>query len=105
MLTKEELDRLAGEGVVTRDSALDLVRSFVGMAVKAGAAKPNIATVEAFTATLRSARSIAYSRAGASGLFFAGLLQRLGMTEEINAKATIVPQGFTGELAEVTPLS
>jgi len=99
VLTKEELDRLAGEGTVLPDSALDLVRSFVGVAVKAGAPKPKIATVDDFKAALRHARSIAYSRAGASGLFFAGLLQRLGMEAEVNAKATIIPKGFTGELA------
>jgi molybdate transport system substrate-binding protein len=99
VLTKEELDRLAGEGTVVRDSTIDLVRSFVGIAVKAGAPKPAIGTVDEFKTALRNARSIAYSRAGASGLFFAGLLQRLGMADEVNAKATIIPKGFTGELA------
>src|SRR5260221_5947918 len=48
VLTKEELDRLAGEGTVLPDSALDLVRSFVGVAVKAGAPKPQISTVDDF---------------------------------------------------------
>ena len=38
------------------------------------------------------------SRAGASGLYFAGLLQRLGIADQVNAKATVIPRGFTGEL-------
>lgn len=99
VLTKDKLDQLVGEGTVTRDSAVDLVRSFVGVAVKAGAPKPAIGTVAEFTASLLAARSIGYSRAGASGFFFAALLQRLGIADTINAKATIIPEGFTGELA------
>lgn len=98
-LTKEKIDEFAGNGTVTRDSAIDLVRSFVGVAVKAGAPKPAIATPEQFRQALLAARSIAYSRAGASGLFFAELLKRLGIADAINAKATVIPEGFTGELA------
>ncbi|MET1084127.1 MAG: substrate-binding domain-containing protein, partial [Burkholderiales bacterium] len=45
------------------------------------------------------AKSIAYSRIGASGVFFADLIKRLGIAEEVNAKATIIPGGFTAELA------
>jgi molybdate transport system substrate-binding protein len=99
VLTKDKLDQLAGEGVVAPDSAIDLVRSFVGVAVKAGAPRPAIGTTAEFTAALLNARSIGYSRAGASGLFFAALLQRLGIADAVNAKATIIPEGFTGELA------
>jgi len=44
-----------------------------------------------------AARSVAYSRTGASGIYFAGLLPRLGLAEAVNAKATIIPQGFTAE--------
>ena len=50
-------------------------------------------------ATLLAAPSLAYSRAGASGIFFAELLERLGIAEAVNAKATVIPQGLTGELA------
>ena len=48
-------------------------------------------------AALLGARSVAYSRLGASGIFFAGLIERIGIAAEINARATIVPQGFTAE--------
>src|SRR4051794_23945793 len=48
--------------------------------------------------TLLKAESIAYSKIGASGVFFADLIQRLGIAEEVNAKARIIPSGFTAEL-------
>ena len=44
-------------------------------------------------------RSIAYSRIGASGIFFARLIEQLGIADEVNAKATVIPSGFTAELA------
>ena len=99
VLTKEEIDRLALNGTLVSGSTADVVRSFVGVGVKAGARKPAIETVEEFTAALRNARSIVYSQAGASGLFFADLLERLGVASEVNAKAIVIPRGFTGELA------
>lgn len=98
-LTKEKIDEFAAVGTITRDSATDLVRSFVGVGVKAGARRPKIDTPEQFKQALLEAKSIGYSRAGASGLFFVELLKRLGILDEINAKATVIPEGFTGELA------
>jgi molybdate transport system substrate-binding protein len=97
ILTKQALDDLAAQGSVAADSCVDLARSFVGIAVKAGAARPDIATPAALRATLLGARAIAYSRLGASGIFFAELIERLGIAPEINARAKIIPQGFTAE--------
>ena len=48
-------------------------------------------------AALLGARAVAYSRLGASGILFAQLIERLGIASEINARATIIPQGFTAE--------
>src|SRR5713101_4150602 len=98
ILTREGLDELAGEGTVVADSRVDLARSYVGIAVKAGADHPDIATESALRATLLGARSVAYSRIGASGIFFAQLIERMGIAEAINARARIIPSGFTGEL-------
>jgi molybdate transport system substrate-binding protein len=64
--------------------------------VKAGAAHPEIATESALRATLLGAR-VAYSRIGASGIFFAQLIERMGIASEINARACIIPSGFTAE--------
>ncbi|MDE2516806.1 MAG: substrate-binding domain-containing protein [Rhodospirillales bacterium] len=98
ILTAEGIADLAASGRVEAASAVDLAWSFVGIAQAPGAPHPDIATEAAFVATLRAAASIAYSRAGASGIFFAGLIARLGIAEEIAAKATVVPAGLTGAL-------
>jgi molybdate transport system substrate-binding protein len=97
ILTKEALDDLAARGTVAAESCVDLARSFVGIAVKAGDAHPDIATEAALRATLLGARSVAYSRIGASGILFAQLIERLGIAPEINARAVIIPSGFTAE--------
>ena len=98
ILTKQALDDLAAKGIVVAASCADLARSFVGIAVKAGAGHPDIATEHALRATLLGARSVAYSRIGASGILFAQLIERMGIASEINAGARIIPSGFTAEL-------
>lgn len=98
-LTKEKVDQYAAAGTLSSGSAVDLVRSFVGVAVKAGARRPAIGTAVEFRQALLDARSVGYSRAGASGLFFVELLKRMGIAEAVNAKATVIPEGFTAELA------
>jgi molybdate transport system substrate-binding protein len=97
ILTREGLAELAREGSVVAASCVDLARSYVGIAVKAGAAHPDIATEPALRAALLAARSVAYSRLGASGILFAQLIERLGIASDINARAVIIPQGFTAE--------
>ena len=97
ILTKQALDDLAADGSVVAASCVDLARSFVGIAVKAGVAHPDIATEAALRATLLGGRSIAYSRIGASGIFFAQLIERMGIASEVNARARIIPSGFTAE--------
>ncbi|WFU68970.1 substrate-binding domain-containing protein [Bradyrhizobium sp. CB2312] len=97
ILTREGLDEMISEGRVVAETAADLARSFVGIAVRAGQAHPDIATEAALRTTLLAARSVAYSRLGASGVYFAQLIVRMGIAAEINGKATIVEQGFTAE--------
>ena len=96
ILTREGLDELIGEGAVVAASKVDLARSYVGLAVKAGQPHPDISTEAALRKTLLAARSVAYSKIGASGIYFAELIQRLGLAAEINAKATVTA-GFTAE--------
>jgi molybdate transport system substrate-binding protein len=98
ILTKEALVDLAAKGTVVAESCVDLARSFVGIAVRAGADRPDIATESALRATLLDARSVAYSRIGASGIFFAQLIEAMGIAREINAHARIIPSGLTAEL-------
>ena len=99
ILTAAAIDELTQDGILSADGRFDLARSVVGVAVRAGAPKPDIGTPGAFTRALLDARSLAYSRAGASGIFFADLIRRLGIAERVNAKATVIPSGLTGELA------
>jgi molybdate transport system substrate-binding protein len=96
ILTREGLEELVAEGAVVAASKVDLARSYVGIAVKAGQPHPDISTEAALRKALLAARSVAYSRIGASGIYFAELIQRLGLAGEINAKATITA-GFTAE--------
>jgi molybdate transport system substrate-binding protein len=96
ILTREGLDELIGEGAVVAASKVDLARSYVGLAVKAGQPHPDISTEAALRKTLLSARSVAYSKIGASGIYFAELIRRLGLAAEINARATVTA-GFTAE--------
>jgi molybdate transport system substrate-binding protein len=97
ILTREGLDDLAAEAIVVMDSCVDLARSYVGIAVRAGADHRDIATESALRATLLGARSVAYSRIGASGIFFSQLIERMGIASEINARARIISSGFTAE--------
>ena len=97
ILTREGLDEVAREGRVAADSCVDLARSWVGIAVKAGAPHPDIATEAALRAALLGARAVAYSRLGASGILFAKLIEQLGIASDINARAVIIQQGFTAE--------
>jgi molybdate transport system substrate-binding protein len=97
ILTREGLEEMVREGRIAAESCVDLARSYVGLAVKAGAAHPDIATEAALRATLLGARSVAYSRLGASGILFSRLIERLGIATEINARAVIIPAGFTAE--------
>ena len=97
ILTREGLEQVASEGRVVADSCVDLARSWVGIAVKAGAAHPDIATEAALRTALLGARAVAYSRLGASGILFAKLIGRLGIASDINGRAVIIPQGLTAE--------
>jgi len=97
VLTREGLEEVVREGRVVAESCVDLARSWVGIAVKAGALHPDISTEATLRTALLGARSVAYSRLGASGILFAKLIERLGIASDINGRAVIIPQGFTAE--------
>jgi len=97
VLTAEAIAALSAESVLDGMTARPLAHSRIGLAVKAGTPHPDIATVDALHRLLLDVPSLCYSRAGASGIFFAGLIERLGIAAEVNAKAIVIPQGFTAE--------
>jgi molybdate transport system substrate-binding protein len=85
----EAIDDLIKQGKVV-GPRVDFARAGVGVAVKAGAPKPDISTTEAFKRALLAARSIAYSRSGASGIIAAKLVERLGLAEQLKDKTRLV---------------
>jgi molybdate transport system substrate-binding protein len=97
IITHEAIDRLVQDGIIVAASTADLAQSGIGIAVRAGAPKPDIGTVVALKRTLLEAKSVAFSRAGASGLHFAQVIERLGIADEVRRKARI-SDGYMGEV-------
>jgi molybdate transport system substrate-binding protein len=95
-LTARQADDLVQEGRLAR--RIDVVSSSIGLAVRTGSPKPDIASVEAFKHTLLSARSFARNEGADSGVFMSGLLERLGIADAMRPKTTLVRQGFVAEL-------
>jgi molybdate transport system substrate-binding protein len=91
ILTREAMEELRKAGRVTR--VRDLGSSGVGVAVRAGAPRPDIGSVEALKRALVSARSVAHSKVGASGIYFAELLERLDIKLK---KRVVVEKGPVG---------
>ena len=98
ILTREGVATLAADGVLDPGSCRDLAISSVGLAVAAGAPRPSVATVAGVVAALLGARSLALSRAGASGIYAQGLLARLGIAGPVLARAVWIDSGYTAAL-------
>ena len=86
ILTAPIIDDLGKQGKVVPESKKDVARSGVGIAVKAGAPKPDIGTPDALKAAVLAAKSVGYSREGASGVAFAQVMERLGISDQVKAK-------------------
>ena len=97
IVTRAAMDQLVALGLMDAASRIELVHSRIGLAVPAGAPHPDITTPERFSSALQTARSVAYSRAGASGIHFETVLDKLGISEAVRSKATVIPAGFTAE--------
>jgi molybdate transport system substrate-binding protein len=76
----------------------DIARSGVGLAVKSGAPRPDVSTVETLKTALLAARSVGYTVNGASGIHFAEIIERLGIADAVNARA-VHKDGVVGERA------
>lgn len=98
ILNAQSIDELTKQGKIAADSRRELARCGVGIAVRAGAPKPDIGSVEAFKRALLDAKSIAHTEAGASGIHFLGLIERLGIAAQVKAKTRTRPGGLIGEL-------
>jgi molybdate transport system substrate-binding protein len=96
VLSRAGIDALQKQGKIAPGTDTTLASSGVGIAVKAGAPKPDISTPEALKRTLLDAKSIAYSEpsaGGASGVYFAKLLERMGIAEQMKPKTKYPPPG------------
>lgn len=92
------LSELAKEGKVVAASQRTMASCGVGIAVRAGARKPDIGSVDAFKRALLAAGSVAWTQEGASGIYFSKLIERLGIAAELQKKAVRRPGGLIAEL-------
>ena len=83
----DALARFAGKGLVVAGSQVDLARSSIGMAVRQGAARPDISTVDALRRTLLAATSIAYSASVSGRYLSTELFQQLGIADQVLPKS------------------
>lgn len=93
----DSMDKLVQTGIVRAATRTSLADSVLGVGVRRGAPRPDVSTVEAFKRAMVNARAVAYSKAGASGIYFSKLIDRLGIAETVNARAVVIPMGFTAE--------
>jgi molybdate transport system substrate-binding protein len=93
ILTAEAIDGLIVRGKVIAGSRIDLARSGIGIAVRKGASKPDIASPEALKRALLAAKSVAHSKTGMSGIYFPTVLERLGIADEMKGKIVMPEPG------------
>src|SRR5205823_13766751 len=91
---------LSSKGKFVSGSRVNLARVAVGVVVKDGTPKPDIGSVVAFKQALLAAKSVAYidpAAGGSSGIYVAGLLDKLGIAAEVKPKAKLIPGGAVAE--------
>jgi molybdate transport system substrate-binding protein len=92
IVSRSQLQKLESNGRVVHGSLVDIAGIALGVAVRKGAPKPDISTVEAFKRALLSARSIGYRdpiTGSTSGIYTASLLERLGIAEDLKPKLNL----------------
>jgi molybdate transport system substrate-binding protein len=100
VLTPAAVNDLSTKGKFVAGSRTNLGRVGVGVVVKEGAPKPDISSVDAFKKTLLAAKSVAYidpAAGGSSGIYVAGLLDKLGIAADVKPKAKLIPGGAVAE--------
>lgn len=92
VLAGAAIDKLIGEGKLQADGRLELARSGIGIAVRAGAARPDIGSGEAVKAAVVAARTLGYST-GPSGNYLTQLFERWGIAEQVAPRIVQAPPG------------
>ncbi|WP_421949970.1 molybdate ABC transporter substrate-binding protein [Pelagibacterium sp.] len=93
------ISKLAERGIVEPDSILPLVQAEFGIAIAPGMDTPPLRDADDLVALLLSVPNLCYSRAGASGIYFESLIDRLGIGDAVRSKAMVIPAGLTAEQA------
>lgn len=98
LIAAPNIDRLISEGRLVAGSRVDVARSGIGVAVRAGLPKPDISSGEAVKQAVLAAKSVAYS-SGPSGFYLADLFKKMGIADQIKDKVKQTPSGVqVGEL-------
>ncbi len=95
------LDDLTKKGKIAAGGRANLARVGVGVMVKEGAPRPDIATVAAFKQAVLAAKSVAYmdpASGGSSGIYLAGLFEKLGIADQLRPKAKLKQGGYVADL-------
>jgi molybdate transport system substrate-binding protein len=98
VLVNFQIDDLIKSGKLLADSRTDIMSSGIGVAVKRGAPKPDIGTVEAFKQAMLNARSVTYLKEGASTIHLRKVFDQLGITDAIKSKAVETDGEMVSEL-------
>jgi molybdate transport system substrate-binding protein len=98
IVTRPIADGLLKEGKIVGGTDKILGRSGVGVAIRAGLPKPDISTPDALKRALLEAKSITFTKTGGSGIHFMKVAERLGIADQINAKAKVPEGGAVGPL-------
>jgi molybdate transport system substrate-binding protein len=101
ILTRQLMDDLQKQRKLATGNLTNLGGTAVAVAVRAGASKLDITSVEAFKRALVSAKSVVYAdpaKGGASGVYFARVIDRLGLTEQLRGKTILVPGAQAAEI-------
>jgi molybdate transport system substrate-binding protein len=93
ILTTPFMEDLAKQGKIAADTRANIARSGIGVFVRAGAPKPSIKSADAFKRAMLNAKSVGYSREGATAMYLATLFERLGIAEQMKAKTKYVQAG------------
>jgi molybdate transport system substrate-binding protein len=94
IISGTELDELIRQGKVAADSRVTLARCGIGIAVRAGAPKPDVSSAEALKRALLAAKTVGYT-SGPSGVHMGKLIERMGIADQIKPKFKSVPSGGT----------
>jgi molybdate transport system substrate-binding protein len=100
ILSVPAIERLDAAGALVAGTQANVARTWIGVAVRAGAAMPDISNADAFRRTLLAARAVAFSDpavGGSAGVYLVGMFERLGLSDAIKQKG--LPQQSGAEVA------